>query len=92
MLSRDRYEDTHGRENNFNTNPIEIYSPHRTLRSYNSLLLSTNIGKFKTLGDRSFSVSALTVSNALPLGIRSSPILDIFKRDLKTFYFSICYT
>ena len=74
------------------SNLIELYSPQRTLRSSNSLLLSTNVGKFKTLGDKSFSVSAPTVWNALPLGIRRSPTLDIFKRDLKTHYFSICYT
>ena len=37
------------------SNLIEIYSPQRTLRSSNSLLLSNNVGKFKTIGDRSFS-------------------------------------
>ena len=74
------------------SNLIELYSPQRTLRSSNSLLLSTNVGKFKTLGDRAFSVSAPTVWNALPLGIKRSPTLDIFKRDLKTHYFSMYYT
>ena len=73
-------------------NLIELYSPIRNLRSSNSLLLVNNVGKFKTLGDRSFSVSAPTVWNALPLVIRRSSTLDIFKSHLKTHYFRICYT
>ena len=70
---------------------IEPYSPPRTLRSSNSLLVTSRVAKFKTLGDRAFSVSAPTVWNILPLYIRNSETVDIFKRNLKTHFFTLCY-
>ena len=70
---------------------VQLYSPSRTLRSSNSLLLTHRVCKYKTLGDRSFSVTAPIVWNELPLDLRRWSSLEIFKRDLKTYLFSICY-
>ena len=66
---------------------VELYSPIRTLRSSNSVLLKHKVGKFKTLGDRSFSVSAPIIWNELPLALRQSSSLELFKRNLKTYLF-----
>ena len=70
---------------------IEIYVPSRNLRSANLFLLKTKVTKYKTLGDRSFSYTAPTVWNALPLEIRKEKSIDIFKKRLKTFYFQAAF-
>ena len=70
---------------------VELYIPPRTLRSSSSYLLVSKVGQFKKLGDRTFSVHAPNVWNSLPLELRRSPNLDIFKRNLKTHLFSSCY-
>ena len=69
------------------SNLVEMYVPSRNLRSINQYKLKTNVTKFKTLGDRSFSSAAPSVWNALPLEIRREKSIDIFKKNLKTFYF-----
>ena len=69
------------------SNLVEIYVPSRNLRSINQYKLKTNVTKFKTLGDRSFSSAAPSVWNALPLELRREKSIDIFKKNLKTFYF-----
>ena len=70
---------------------IEPYTPSRNLRSASGHYLKQNTAKFKTLGDRSFAVTAPSVWNSLPLNIRQSDSLDIFKRLLKTYYFNLCF-
>ena len=69
------------------SNLVEIYVPSRNLRSINQYKLKTHVTKFKTLGDRSFSSAAPSVWNALPLELRREKSIDIFKKNLKTFYF-----
>ena len=49
---------------------IVKYNPPRTLRSSNTNLIVSNVAKYKTLGDRAFSVNASSVWNALPLSVR----------------------
>ena len=68
---------------------ITLYSNSCNLRSNNQLLLAscqprTNL---KTYGERSFQYAALNEWNNLPLIIRESPSLAIFKNKLETFYF-----
>ena len=70
---------------------IEIYVPSRNLRSANLFLLKTKVTKYKTLGERSFSYTAPTVWNTLPLEIRKEKSIDIFKKRLKTFYFQAAF-
>jgi len=66
---------------------INYYTPSRTLRSTNQLIL--DCPWFSTeFGERSFSYLALTVWNDLPLDTRLSPTTDTFKRHLKTVLFA----
>ena len=71
------------------SNLLEFYTPSRTLRSSNLHLLTQRAAKYKTLGERSFSVAAPKIWNDLPLDLRQSPSLEIFKRKLKTHLFSM---
>jgi hypothetical protein len=60
--------------------------PTRTLRSSTQQLLKIPAIKSQ-IGRRSFSFSAPTVWNSLPLPLRSSPSLDLFLSRLKTHLF-----
>ena len=69
---------------------ITPYSNSCNLRSNNQLLLAScqPRTKLKTYGElRSFQYAAPNEWNNLPLIIRESPSLAIFKNKLKTFYF-----
>ena len=65
------------------------YSNAPNLRSDNMLLIAPfhPRAKLKSYGERSFQYAALTEWNKLPLLIRESSSLDIFKTQLKTFLF-----
>ena len=67
---------------------IHPYQPSRSLRSSSQVLLQIPKTRLKTYGDRSFAKAAPTLWNSLPLDIRESDSLDIFKRALKTHLFS----
>ena len=60
---------------------------YRRLRSADVMTLSVPTTRRSTLGDRAFPVAAARAWNSLPASIRSSPSLDSFRRDLKTFLF-----
>ena len=68
---------------------IMPYSNALNLRSDNMLLIAPchPRAKLKSYGERSFQYAAPTKWNKLPLLIRESPLLDIFKTQLKTFLF-----
>ena len=66
---------------------IEVYQPSRNLRSASQNLLKKKTVKFVRLGEKSFSFSAPEVWNSLPLSLRNESSLDVFKKNLKTFYF-----
>ena len=68
---------------------IMPYSNARCLRSDNMSLIASchPRAKLKSYGERSFQHAAPTEWNKLPLLIRESPSLDIFKTQLKTFLF-----
>ena len=63
---------------------ISNYVPTRSLRSADKNLLVKPKRKLKTFGDRSFSYAAPDVWNNLPLFVKSSESLCIFKKRLKT--------
>lgn len=67
---------------------LHIGSNVRSLRSIVHKQLVIPRAKCKTFGDRSFSVSGPRLWNNIPMDIRSSTTLDIFKSKLKTFLFS----
>jgi hypothetical protein len=70
---------------------VTPYRPSRSLRSGEKHLLSVPRSNTKSFGDRCFSVSAPKAWNHLPLEIRESENVDIFKRTLKTHLFKCCY-
>ena len=78
------------------TDFIEVYVPGRAdLRSANSdlFLLKRQDTRLtnKTYGWRAFNVCAPLLWNELPLFLRQSENINIFKRNLKTHLFKQCY-
>ena len=74
---------------------LQSYSNSCNLRSNNQLLLAScqPRTKLKTYGElRSFQYAAPNEWNNLPLIIRESPSLAIFKNKLKTFLFHSTYS
>ncbi len=71
---------------------LSFYSPQRSLSSSVQLLLNVPKSRLKTKGDRSFSVYAPKLWNTLPLTIRASPTLSLFKASIKTYFFSQAYS
>ena len=67
---------------------LKPYIPSRTLRSQNSLLLSTPRFKLKTFGGKSFTVSGPSVWNSLPFSLRQIQSFPSFKKYLKTHLFN----
>ena len=70
---------------------ISPYTPTRSLRSENALLLTVPSFNLQTFGRKSFSVSAPLVWNPLPLSLRKTDSLATFKRHLKTYLFNKCF-
>ena len=64
------------------------YSAPRSLRSSSQNLLCIPKTRLKTNGDRAFSVVAPQLWSSLPVHFKSSPSIDCFKSNLKTFIFS----
>ena len=69
------------------TNLLEHQKSARSLRSNVQDLLIQPTCKTKTYGDRAFSVCAPKIWNTIPLEIRQSSSVLLFKKKLKTFFF-----
>ena len=63
------------------------YVPGRSLRSSDLNLICIPRTNTKTFGHRSFSFAAATLWNALPLHIKKSTSIALFKKSLKTHLF-----
>jgi len=59
----------------------------RKLRLSSQHLLATPKARLKTYGERAFAVAAPRLWNSIPLELRFSSSIDIFKRHLKTYLF-----
>ena len=70
---------------------ISPYMPRRALRSADQLLLQQPTYKLKSYGSRAFSVCAPKLWNSLPLEIKSSSSVPVFKCNLKTYLFRLAY-
>ena len=70
---------------------LHSYTPDRCLRSADSYLLQVPRTKTKW-GDRAFSKAGPSLWNDLPLRVRASASLSIFKNRLKTLLFERAYT
>lgn len=66
---------------------LKPYIPSRSLRSEQQHLLVVPKCRLVTAGDRSFAVKGPKLWNALPVLLKTSPSLDIFKARLKTHLF-----
>ena len=66
------------------------YTPKRTLRSTDKLLLTTP-RTLSSYGDRAFYAAAPKLWNTLPLELRSCTSIDTFKKSLKTYLFEIVH-
>ena len=71
---------------------IQIYVPRRSLRSSNdnSVLIKPAM-KYKSYGERSFSFYAPFIWNSLPFELRNCDNINIFKKQLKTYFFKKAY-
>ena len=67
------------------------YTPIRSLKSSDLLLLAVPDNKHKCRRDRAFAVVAPKLWNSLPLHIQLSPSVAIFKSNLKTHLYSIAF-
>ena len=66
---------------------LNSYGPERVLRSQDSKLLIVPKSYLKTFGDRAFTVTGPIIWNSLPLSMRTTGSVAIFKKHLKTFLF-----
>ena len=73
------------------SNLLVRYEPSRNLRSTDKYLLRIPQTHLKTYGDRAFSVAAPRLWNALPMDIKLSPSVSVFKNRLKTHLFRATY-
>ena len=67
------------------------YEPKRCLRSAASNSLVEPKMKLKTFGDRAFSAACPKLWNQLPVPIKSSTSVAMFKRLLKTHFFRLAF-
>ena len=66
---------------------LKYNTSQRKLRSSSQHLLATPKARLKTYGERAFAVAAPRLWNLIPLELRSSSSIDIFKWHLKTYLF-----
>ena len=76
---------------NYLSDLFKIYSPSRSLRSQNSFLL--DVPKIRTVkyGSRRFDYAAASLWNSLPLCLKHSRSVSVFKIGLKTHLFGLAY-
>ena len=67
---------------------LKYKNSDRVLRFSNKHSLDEPIAKLKTYGDRAYSVAAPKLWNKLPLDIRLSSAVTVFKTNLKTCLFT----
>ena len=70
---------------------LERYIPVRRLRPSDNYHLSVPRYNLKSYGGRAFSVVAPKLWNNLPLDIKLSPNVNVFKSKLKTYLFKYSY-
>ena len=70
---------------------LSAHTTGRSLRSSEQNLLSVPRTNLTRYGDRAFSVAAPTLWNVLPCNLRNTKSLAAFKRDLKTYLFTLAF-
>ena len=84
------YKCLHGEGPEYLTSLLQQYLPPRTLRSSSQHHLK-EVHTNKNYGDRAFCVVGPKLWNKLPIDIKISKSINIFKKSLKTYLFKIAY-
>ena len=71
---------------------LELKKSNYSLRSAKGINLQEQQSKLKYYGDRAFSVCAPQLWNMLPNSVKTSPNMDILKKNLKTYFFKIAFS
>ena len=69
----------------------DLHWPLFQITHFVKILLTSPLAKLKTCGDRAFRIAAPSQWNNLPLSIRKSLSIAIYKRHLKTYLFNEAY-
>ena len=85
------YKALNGQAPTYISDLFTYYRPARLLRSSTQNLLRNPCYNLKNYGGRSFAVAAPRLWNALPMAVKSSNSVDIFKRQLKSYLFLCSY-
>uniref|UniRef100_A0A8C6KQ30 Reverse transcriptase domain-containing protein n=1 Tax=Nothobranchius furzeri TaxID=105023 RepID=A0A8C6KQ30_NOTFU len=85
------FKGLHGLAPSYLSDLIQPYTPSRSLRSADQLLLIVPRTERKFRGDRAFAVAAPKLWNELPLEIRQASSLSAFKALLKTHLFTLAF-
>ena len=86
------YKALNGQAPTYITDLLSYYRPARPLRSSTQNLLRNPRYNLKNYGGWSFAVAATCLWNALPLAVKNSNSVDIFKRQLKKHLFLSSYS
>ena len=86
------YKALNGQAPTYITDLLSYYRPARPLRSSTQNLLRNPHYNLKNYGSRSFAVAAPRLWNALPLAVKNSNSVDIFKRQLKKHLYLSSYS
>ena len=70
---------------------ITPYTPGRTLRSSNKLLITVPKTRLKTIGQRSFTFAAAHEWNELSMDVKTAQSIDSFKAALKKHLFELAF-
>uniref|UniRef100_A0A3P9D180 Uncharacterized protein n=1 Tax=Maylandia zebra TaxID=106582 RepID=A0A3P9D180_9CICH len=85
------FKTLHGLAPSYLSELLQPYTPTRSLRSADQLLLKIPRTGRKLRGDRAFAVAAPKLWNELPLEIRQATSLSVFKSLLKTHLFTLTF-
>ena len=85
------YKALHDKAPKYITDMVKRYTPSRPLRSAGTERLIVPRARTKTHGEAAFSYYAPNLWNTLPKDLRKANSADIFKRDLKTYLFSLAF-
>ena len=85
------YKALNGMTPQYITDLLSLRLNIRTLRSSSQEYLTVPVTKLKTYGDRAFSAAAPKLWNQLPIELRKSASVELFKKKLKTFLFKLAY-
>ena len=85
------YKALNGQGPSYIADSLVSYTPSRALRSSNTGLLEVPRNSKKKIGDAAFVNYAPKLWNAIPIEIREASSVDVFKKQLKTFFYTLAF-